>query len=87
MICMTKEEHTYLSLMHCLLREVLGFSQYLHAYGTDNEVALVNAVVAAFHNGKGLLSYIHIKKSTSFKLQKLGRSFEAREEICRDIFF
>lgn len=86
MICMTKEEHTYLSLMHCLLREVPGFSQYLHAYGTDNEAALVNALAAAFRNGKGLLCYIHIKKNISFKLQKLGLSVEAREEICRDIF-
>ena len=86
MICMTKEEHTYLSLMHCLLREVPGFSQYLHAYGTDNEVALVNALAPAFHNGKGLLCYIHIKKNITLKLQKLGLSVEAREEICRDIF-
>ena len=81
-----KEEHTYLFLMHCLLREVPGYSQYFHAYGTDNEVALVNALAAAFHNGKGLFCYIHIKKNISFKLQKLGLSVETREEICRDIF-
>lgn len=61
MICMTKEESTYLSFLHCLLREVPGLSQYLHAYGTDNEAALVNALAAAFPNGKGLLCYIHIR--------------------------
>lgn len=86
MICMTKEEHTYLSLMYCLLREVPGFAQYLHAYGTDNEAALVNALAAVFQNGKGLLCYIHIKKNISFKLQKLGLSVDTRNKICRDIF-
>lgn len=86
MICMTKEESTYLSFLHCLLRELPGLSQYLHAYGTDNEAALVNALAAAFPNGKGLLCYIHIKKNVSMKLQKLGLSVAAREEICRDIF-
>lgn len=86
MICMTKEEHTYLSLMHCLLREVPGFAQYLHAYRTDNEAALVNALAAVFQNGKGLLCYIHIKKNISFKLQKLGLSVDTRNKICRDIF-
>ena len=86
MICMTKEEHTYLSFMHSLLREVPGFSQYLHAYGTDNQAALVNSLAVAFHNSKGLLCYVHIKKNISLKLQKLSLSGSLREEICRDIF-
>ena len=60
MICMTKEEHTCLSFMHSLLREVPGFSHYLHAYGTDNEAALVGAPAAAFQNAHGLLCYIYI---------------------------
>ena len=42
MICMTKEEHTYLSFMHSLLREVPGFSHYLHDYGTDNACQCTN---------------------------------------------
>ena len=66
--------------MHSLLREVPGFSQYLHAYGIDNEAA------AAFQNAHGLLCYIHIKKNIACKLQKLGLSDMAREEILRDIF-
>lgn len=86
MICMTKEEHNYLSFMHSLLHEVPGFSQYLHAYATHNEAALVNSLAAAFHNSKGLLCYIHIKKNISLKLQKLGLSGSLREEICWDIF-
>ena len=57
-----------------------GLSQYLHAYGTDNEEALVNALAVALQNGKGLSCYIHIKKNVSMKFQKLGLSVEAREE-------
>ena len=75
MICMTKEEHTYLSSMHSLLREVPGFSHYLHAYGTDNEAALVGAPAAAFQNAHGLLCYIYIKKNISVRKlydQRLG---------------
>ena len=86
MICMTKEEHTYLSFMHSLLREVPGFSHYLHDYGTDNEAALVNALTAAFQNAHGLLSYINIKKNISCKLLKLDLSNTTRVEILRDIF-
>ena len=86
MICMTKEEQTYLSFIHCLLREVPGLGQYLHAYGSDHEAALVNALAAGFPNAKGLLCFIHLKKNIACKLQKLGLSAQARAEICRDIF-
>lgn len=67
MICMTKEEHTCLSSMHSLLREVPGFSHYLHAYGTDNEAALVGAPAASFQNAHGLMCYIYIKKNISVR--------------------
>ena len=47
MICMTKEEATYLSFIHCLVREVPGLSQYLHVTGTDNELTLRHATAAS----------------------------------------
>ena len=43
------DDQTYLSFLHRLVREVPGFAQYLHVYGTDNEDALVNALAAGFH--------------------------------------
>ena len=55
MICMTKEEGTYLLFIRCLLREVPGLSQYLHATGTDNELALRNATAAGMQNATALL--------------------------------
>ena len=36
MVCMMKEESTYLSFLHCLLRAVPGLGNFLHATGTDN---------------------------------------------------
>ncbi|KAL9977375.1 hypothetical protein ACROYT_G014767 [Oculina patagonica] len=74
MICMTKEEATYLSFLHCLLREVPGLSQYLHATGTDNEVALRNATAAGFPNASALLCYLHSKRNVKAKLKELGVS-------------
>ena len=37
MVCMTKDQQTYLSFVHRLVREVPGLSKFLHAYGTDSE--------------------------------------------------
>ena len=46
MICLTKEETTYLSFIHRLNREIPGLSEHLHATGTDDERALRNALAA-----------------------------------------
>lgn len=62
MICMTKEEGTYLSFIHCLLREVPGLSQYLHATGTDSELALRNATAAGMQNAFALLRYLQASR-------------------------
>ena len=59
MICMTKEESTYLSFIHCLNREIPGLSEFLHATGTDDERALTNSLAAGFRNAAPLLCYIH----------------------------
>lgn len=86
MICMTKEEATYLSFLHCLLREVPGLSQYLHATGTDNEVALRNATAAGFPNASALLCYLHSKRNVKAKLKELGVSQSLNNKICHDIY-
>ncbi|KXJ08996.1 hypothetical protein AC249_AIPGENE19531 [Exaiptasia diaphana] len=59
MVCMTKEEQTYLSFVHRLIREVPGLSKYLKAYGTDSEDGLINALSAGLHEAGHLLCYIH----------------------------
>lgn len=86
MICMTKDEGTYLSFIHCLLREVPGLSQYLHAPGTDNELALRNATAAGMPNAHGLLCYLHSQRNVTAKLKELGISQSLTTRICRDIY-
>ena len=86
MVCMTKEEATYLSFMHCLLRAVPGLSQYLYATGTDGETALHNATAAGMQNATGLLCYLHSKRNVESKLKELGFSKSLTTKICQDIY-
>ena len=67
MICMTKEEGTYLSFAHRLLRKVPGFSRFLYAIGTDDETALRNALAASFHAAHPLLCYLHSERNVKKK--------------------
>ena len=85
-ICMTKEESTYLSFIHCLLREVPGLCQYLHVTGTDNEAALRNAIAAGMSNAHPLLCYLHSQRNVKAKLQQLGISQSLNSKICHDIY-
>lgn len=45
MICLTKEETTYLSFIYCLHCELPGLCEFLSATRTDDERALTNALV------------------------------------------
>ena len=83
---MTKEELTYLSFIHCLLRTVPGNGQFLHATGTDNETALRNAVSAGFYRSHPLLSYLHSKKNVKEKARQLGLSQSLTARILEDLY-
>ena len=86
MICMPNEEGTYLSFIHCLLTEVPGLSQYLHATGTDNELALRNATAAGMQNATFLLCYLHSQRNIKTKLKELGISQSLNSKIWCDIY-
>ena len=86
MICMTKEETTYLSFIHCLNREIPGLSEFLHATGTDDERALTNALAAGFRHATPLLCYIHCQRNIKEKCRKLGLSSALVSRICQDLF-
>ena len=87
MICMTKEECTYLSFVHRLLREVPGLSHYLHATGTDDETALRNALAAGFQGAHPLLCYIHSQRNVKEKARQLGLSQKFTSQVCKDVYF
>ena len=86
MICLTKDYQTYLSFVHRLVREILGFAQYLHVYGTDNEDALVNALAAGFRGSFHLLRYIHCKKNVQQEMKQTGLSEGLTRRFCSDLF-
>ena len=86
MVCMTKEESTYLSFLHCLLRAVPGLGNSLHATGTDNESALRNAISAGFPQSHPLLCYLHSKKNVKGKLRRLGLSQALSGRILEDLY-
>ena len=84
MVCMTKDESTYLSLLHCLLRAVPGLGNFLHATGTDDESALRNAIAAGFPQSHPRLCYLHSKKNIKEKLRRLGLSQALSGRIIED---
>ncbi|KAJ7380601.1 hypothetical protein OS493_009068 [Desmophyllum pertusum] len=86
MVCMTKEESTYLSFVHCLNREIPGLSEHLHATGTDDEHALRNALAAGFWHAAPLLCYIHSERNVKAKGRKLGLSSALVQRICQDLY-
>ena len=86
MICLTKEETTYLSFIHRLNREIPGLSEHLHATGTDDERALRNALAAGFRHAAPLLCYIHSERNVRAKARKLGLSSVLVERICQDLY-
>ena len=74
MICITRDESTYLSFPHCLIREKPGLGEFPHATGSDDERALTNALSAGFRNASPLLCYIHCQRNIKEKCRKVGLS-------------
>lgn len=86
MICLTKEETTYLSFIHCFTREIPGLSEHLHAAGTDGERALINTHGAGFQRAALLLCYIHSERNVRARGRKLGMLSAPVERICQDLY-
>ena len=85
MIGLTREETTDLSFIQCLIREIPGLSEHLHATGTDGERALINALAAGFQRAAPLLCYIHSERNVRAKGIKLGLSSTLVERIFQDL--
>ena len=86
MICMTKEESTYLSFIHNIYCAIPGLSELLRAIGTDDERAITNALAAGFRNATPLLCYIHSRRNIKAKCRKLGLSSAFVSCICKDLY-
>lgn len=86
MICMTRDESTYLSFLHCLIRKKPSLDQFVHATGSDDERALTNALSAGFRNASSLLCYIHCQRNIKEKCGKHGLSSSLVSRIWQELF-
>ena len=85
-IHMQQETQTYYSFLSCLHGKKNAL-QHLKAYGSDGEVLLLNALIAAFPDAIGLRCFIHMKNNIENHLQnKLSTKGEVKSAIIHDIF-
>lgn len=85
-IHMQQETQTYYSFLSCL-RGKKDALRDLKAYGSDGEVSLLNALIAAFPDAIGLRCFIHMKDNIENHLQnKLHVKAEVKSAIIHDIF-
>lgn len=83
---MQQETQTYYSFLSCL-RGKKDALRDLKAYGSDGEVSLLNALIAAFPDAIGLRCFIHMKDNIENHLQnKLHVKAEVKSAIIHDIF-
>lgn len=77
---------TYYSFLSCLIGKKDALRD-LKSYGSDGEVSLLNALVAAFPDAIGLRCFIHMKDNIGDHLHnKLHVKPEVKSVIIHDIF-
>lgn len=85
-IHMQQETQTYYSFLSCLIGKKNALRD-LKSYGSDGEVSLLNALVAAFPDAIGLRCFIHMKDNIGDHLHnKLHVKPEVKSVIIHDIF-
>ena len=85
-IHMQQETQTYYSFLSCLLGKKNALRD-LKAFGSDGELALINALIAAFPDAIGLRCFIHMKDNIENHLtNKLHVKAEVKSAIIHDIF-
>ena len=78
---MQQETQTYYSFLSCL-RGKKDALRDLKAYGSDGEVSLLNALIAAFPDAIGLRCFIHMQDNIENHLQnKLHVKAEVKSAI------
>ena len=85
-IHMQQETQTYFSFLSSLIGKKNDLRD-LKAYGSDGEVSLLNALVAAFPDAIGLRCFIHMKDNIEDHLHnKLRVKSEVKSAVIHDIF-
>jgi hypothetical protein len=85
-IHMEQTTQSYYSFLSHLIGNKQSF-QNLQAYGSDGEVSLINALIAAFHKSIGLRYFLHMKNNLEETLlKKCVIKPEVKSTIIHDIF-
>ena len=86
LIHMQQNTETYYSFLSCLIGKKSSLRD-LKAYGSDGEVALLNALVAALPDSIGLRCFNHMRDNIEDQLlNKLKVQSEVKSKIIQAIF-
>ena len=86
MLCMLKDECTYLTLFRKMTAHMPGLKGYLQGYTSDHEKSLRNALAHEFPVAVSYICVVHAKRNISEKFSELGLSKALSSEIIKDIF-
>ena len=86
MLCMLKDECTYLTLFQKMTAHMPGLKGYLQGYASDHEKSLRNALTHEFLATVSYICVLHAKRNISEKCSELDLSKALSSEAIKDIF-
>ena len=86
MLCLLRDNLTYLTLFQKLTAQVPGLKVHLQGYSTDSEVPLRQALAQEFERSLSFLCKIHVQRNIKAKCRKLGLSQSLTDVNVSDIF-
>ncbi|XP_066917468.1 uncharacterized protein [Clytia hemisphaerica] len=87
MLCLLKDEETYLSLFQKVTAKIQGIRQHLEGYCSDSEKALRNALAREFPRSLAFLCFIHVKKNISMYCNDTLRLSQGLSDVIIDDIF
>ena len=86
MLCMLKDECTYLNLFQKMSAHMLGSRVYLQGYTSDHKKSVTNALAHEFLTAVSYICAVHAKRNISEKWSKLALLKALSPEIIKDDF-
>ena len=86
MLCMLKDQGTYLTLYQKISAHVPGIKVFLQGYASDGEMALRNALAQEFPHTIAFICTVHAKKNITERCNDLGLSKQLTSTVVCDIF-
>ena len=86
MLCMLKNECTYLTLFQKMAAHVPGLKGYLQGYASDHKKSPKNLLAYEFPAAVSYICVVHAKRNISEKFSELGLSKALSSEIIKKFF-